>query len=991
MSSVPGNSPAYRQVPREEEEDLGDDIFEPTFLEKVTHFFSSNMKRCFIPLFVALSVLIVIMLAVLLAVRPREIPPDGKASWNEIRLPTDVVPHHYDLNITTILRGVNDSKWFGAGAIHLEVVKATDIIVVHANHLDVSDVVLHHPADNANITLGRHEISKKNQYHVFVFNQKLKTDNYTLSFNFAGNLTDNLRGFYLSKYENDKKEQKLLATTQFESTDARRAFPCFDEPALKATFKIRMTAQKGLHALSNMNIVNKYAAAGHNNHDFTTYEFADTKRMSTYLVAFVVSDFESVSTETKRGVAVSVWTQPGQKHLGKYALDAAAKIIDFYEELFAVEYPLPKSDLISIPDFAAGAMENWGLITYRDTALLYDEKQRSVANMQRVVTVVAHELGHQWFGNLVTMDWWDSLWLNEGFATFCEYFGANSVEPQLRLLEQTFIADSVRALSADSSEHTHPIHAKVTDPAEIQELFDAISYSKGGSVLRMLKDYLETTTASIGARSPFFAGLHNYLLAHAYANAKTEDLWDALTVEGVDVRTLMRTWTEQPGYPLLTFAFEKGANDLSIKQNRFFASPFANGTQQTWMVPLTFAVYSNESGKPELKGKTQSHIIEASNKPFQVSVPSVGRHATRFIKPNVQQKGFYRFHLPDDMVQSAADWLQKDPSFLEPLDKAGILEDNFALLLSGKTETPELALELTRYLAQETDYIVWRHALTCFAQLNHLYSTKSGYGYYRSYVVGLLDEVVRDLGWSEQSGSKPKDADLRSVLRASVLGWAVRFGHKSTVNEALAYFDKLKAGKSVDLQSDVLTSVYEAAVIYNDEEGYNYVYEQYLNTQFSADQQRYLAALARAQQPYLIQRNIEVAFGDKVRLQDKVRFLENIVAGSPLGPTIVFEHLRDNWDTIMRNFGSGGTFSSINALLLGLASSFTSPSMIGEAQRMFEDASLQKPPRSEETIQRGLETAKANVWWINKYGARTLEWFRHAVEHKKRHSRRAAI
>ncbi|MBI2338117.1 M1 family peptidase, partial [Candidatus Daviesbacteria bacterium] len=521
---------------------------------------------------------------------------------NKARLPVYVKPERYKIRLKPDL---DEFTFTGEETIFLSLEKSVKQITLHSAELEIESAEFIHenqdtgPARNAphiNASgshseageAGKISFDKKSETATFTFPKLLQKGKGKLRLVFKGILNDKMRGFYRSKYEIAGKV-KHLATTQFESTDARRAFPCFDEPSHKAIFDVTLMVPKGIQAISNTieSVVSEHESG------YQIIEFASTPKMSTYLLAFIVGEFEYIEGRTHvssrlrgndNGVLVRVFTTQGKKAQAKFALDVAIKCLDFYEQYFAIPYPLPVLDLIAIPDFAAGAMENWGAVTYRESTLLIDEERSSTANKQWVALVIAHELAHQWFGNLVTMEWWTHLWLNEGFASFIEYLAIDHIFPQWDIWTQFVANEMGEAFSLDSLKNTHPIEVMVGHPAEISEIFDKVSYSKGASILRMLWQYL-------GGKD-FQKGLQHYLKKHAYENTQTEDLWFCLEeVSGKPVAKVMKNWTSKPGHPVIRV--QATGNRLQLRQSRFFSSPISRKETKDntiWNIPLQLSL-----------------------------------------------------------------------------------------------------------------------------------------------------------------------------------------------------------------------------------------------------------------------------------------------------------------------------------------------------------------------------------------------------------------
>ncbi|KNE70935.1 hypothetical protein AMAG_15025 [Allomyces macrogynus ATCC 38327] len=1004
--STPATYGDYRSVPDRDVEDGAvdhnhDDLAPPTRWERVRDTTTHIINVLFIPLLVVLSVVIIVTLAILLAVRPHTgtpgttpthpgapitIPPGAHGGkWDQVKLPEFIRPIHYDLDFATLIDGEFNSTFEGHVVIRLNVTQATDFVVVHAVELNLTDVTIadSSKADQPALAPIRHEIHTGKQYHVFVFPETLApADTYLLRVPYAGTLTRDLRGYYLAKYADPATgDAKWLATTQFEPTDARRAFPCFDQPDHKATFAITMHTQPQFHALSNMKLVETDMSIPNEDQDFTknprakSYKFAPTPKMSTYLIAFIVSEFEPTGATTKRGVSVAVWTQPGQTHMGTYAAKAAAEILDFYEELLQIEYPLPKLDLIAVPDFAAGAMENWGLVTYRDTALLIGPSS-APNNRQRVATVIAHELAHQWFGNFVTMKWWDDLWLNEGFATFMEFLGANATEPTFELDAQFYRSEQVRAQLADASVHTHPIHANVADPAEIETLFDAISYAKGGSILRMVQHHLESNGHS------FFAGVTKYLRAHAYGNAESKDLWTALSTPEIDVNALVAAWIHEPGYPIVTVE-QVNATHLKLSQERFLNfgadKPKAH---VNWQIPFSFAIYSNRTGTPEPLGHEHTVLLTESETIVALegaALAPLAKKEHRFIKPNLGQYGLYRFAIPEAMTETAAEWLVQAPTFLAPLDRAGLIEDSLAAVVAGRTEKLAAALNLFQFLSAEETYPVWGAALSRLGGVHALIRLDPELVAYRQVVTRLLDAAVERIGWTETNEDE-STWHVRALLRTELLGFASSIGHEPTIAMAKSLFKKMVKHVPVDAGLDVITKklkivpalvpvVVNTAVRTGGDNEYLSVEARFRAAKLINDALVFLTALSTAQAPHLVARSAALALSPAVRSQDTSRFLAQ-TAGSAVSSTLVFDYLREHWDAYLAQFGQGGAFSSGVEIWETIAGNAYSTA----ARDRVEAVGKELDANFKQGVAKGLESATAAAKWRAVYASQVVAW-----------------
>ncbi len=474
---------------------------------------------------------------------------------NPYRLDRNLEPVVYDL---TLQPDLAKFTFQGYETVTFKAKKPFSSVTLHATELKVKKASLSGGKLTSPVLAKKISYNEKFETVTLDFGRTFKPGEAAAVYlEFEGTLNDKLHGFYRTAYE-VRGEKRWGAATQFEATDARRAFPCWDEPDFKARFKCALIVPEGLSALSNMPVEHQSKKNG-----IKHVHYEITPIMSTYLVCFVVADLEYIEGRDRNGTLVRVYTVPGKKEQGKFALDVALHALPYFGDWFGVKYALPKCDMVSLPDFASGAMENWGLVTYRETALLVDAENSSAAARQRVAEVVDHELAHQWFGNLVTMEWWTDLWLNEGFASYMGPKAVHDKFPEWKIWDQFIVADYLRALGSYALRNTHPIEIPVQDPAEIREIFDAITYSKGSSVNRMLEHYL--------GEEDFRKGLRNYIKQFAYKNAATNDLWDTLEkVSGKPVRAIMDGFTRQPGFPVLTVQSRKGKpGSLKLSQERF--------------------------------------------------------------------------------------------------------------------------------------------------------------------------------------------------------------------------------------------------------------------------------------------------------------------------------------------------------------------------------------------------------------------------------------
>jgi puromycin-sensitive aminopeptidase len=658
------------------------------------------------------------------------------------RLPLNVLPTNYAV---TLKPDLTKFTFEGSVIIDLEIKEETSKILLNS-----ADLVF----DKATFEFGgaKFESSKltlcpDSEVATIEFAQPISVGLGKLHITYTGELNDKLKGFYRSKYTHPSGEVKYAGITQFEAADARRALPCWDEPAHKATFDVTIIAENGKTVLSNMPCIEETVLP---DNKFRKFVFDRTPRMSTYLLAFVVGEYDYIEAKDKNGILIRVYTPLGKKEFGKFALDVSLKTLPFYTDYFQIGYPLPKLDLIAIADFAAGAMENWGLVTYRETALLIDPDNSSLQSKQTVAIVVGHELAHQWFGNIVTMEWWTHLWLNEGFASWIEYLCVDHCLPEFDIWTHFVTSDYCRALELDGLKNSHPIEVPVGPPSEVDEIFDAISYSKGASTIRMLHAYI--------GDEAFRTGLHNYLEKFKYSNAVTEDLWEKLSeASQKPVNELMQLWTKQTGYPVLEVSREVNAEKntiLKITQNRFFS----DGSQPTeaenylWKVPITVIT------KSSFPNVHKHVLLEKRTEEVDLGV----LEESDWIKLNKGSVGFYRTNYSKSLLEKLIT-LVKEQS-LHPTDRLGLQSDAFALAQAGLLSTAEVLKFIEAY-SVEDNVTVWKDMISNLLNLTGLLLNTDYSSNFKTYIKELVKPVSKKLGWDPLPG----ESNLQSMCRSTIL------------------------------------------------------------------------------------------------------------------------------------------------------------------------------------------------------------------------------
>ncbi len=788
-----------------------------------------------------------------------------KSKTPDVRLSKNITPTHYEIFLAPDL---DNFIFEGEETISVNVLKPTKEITLHSAEIEVLQVSV------AKQTASRITYNKKAETVTFTFANPIKTGNTKITIKFTGILNDKMRGFYRSRYEHDGKTYHM-GVTQFESTDARRAFPNFDEPAHKATFEVSLKVPSDRTVISN---TIETEILEHNG-GFKTVKFAPTPKMSSYLLAFIIGHFEYIEKKTKEGVLVRVFVTPGKKEQAKFALDVAARLMTFYHDYFGIAYPISTMDLVAIPDFANGAMENWGAVTYRETALLVDPENSSLITKQWVALIIAHELAHQWFGNLVTMEWWTHLWLNEGFASFMEYLAVDKLFPKWNIWTQFVYTEQAKALSLDGLENTHPIEVPVHHPGEISEIFDAVSYSKGASVIRMIESY-------VGERN-FQKGLNRYLKTHKYSNASTSDLWNALQkVSGKPVGKIMKNWTSQSGYPVVTV--EKKNGKLTLTQERFYSSPLVKKRENaSWLIPLSILTDNKKNPVTTLVDKKSVVLPGFSN--------------TNWLKANADDTSFVRIRYADELLNAIELPIQKGDTRLNEESRFAIVRDAFALSEAGYIPTRE-ALDLLTGYKNEKGYIVWSEIISHLFEIKFLLHGSDCYESFTEFGRQLLSPIVSHVGWSKKKGESHQHTLLRS---AATFAYG-SFEDKQTIKKAREMFEKMNKGLKID--SDIKSLVFSLVAENGGQKEFDKFVKIYKTAPSEEEKDRALRALCSFKNEEFLQKTLILAFSKDVRAQDAFKAV-NLMSLNPHAIGIAWEFVTSHWKDLEERFAGGHLFS----------------------------------------------------------------------------------
>nr|XP_004564223.1 glutamyl aminopeptidase [Maylandia zebra] len=878
---------------------------------------------------------------------------DSSGDWRNFRLPDYVNPVHYNLHLEPNLE---DDTYTGTVDIQLEVTKPTRHLWLHIRETFVSTLprlkVLSSQGGQREVAVKSCFEYKAQQYVVVEATEELPVldtgEAYTLSLDFQGWLNGSLVGFYRVTYMENGITKKIAATDH-EPTDARKSFPCFDEPNKKATYTISITHDVNYNVLSNMPVEGSPQQLLGNKIKTT---FQKSVPMSTYLVCFAVHQFAYVERTSARGIPLKIWAQPSQISTALYAVNVTKLIFDYFEEYFNMTYSISKLDKIAIPDFGTGAMENWGLITYRETNLLYDENQSSSYNKQRVASVIAHELVHQWFGNIVTMDWWDDLWLNEGFASFFEYIGVELAEPTWGMRDIMIISDVLPVMVDDALLSSHPIIVDVSTPAEITSVFDAISYSKGASILRMLEDWM--------GRDEFRDGCRKYLKDFYFKNAKTSDFWASLaSVSGLPIAEVMDTWTKQMGYPVLDLSVSD--TDARLSQKRFLLDPKADTSQPPsdlgykWTIPVQWHSLQSDKNMSLMFNKNTAEQTITGYSPL----------ADGLLKVNDDHIGFYRVNHDDRMWTAISQQLQTNHLEFDAADRTSYIDDVFALARADIIDYGH-AFNLTKYLTSETEYIVWDRVDASIAYVRNMLSSNALlYPKFQQLFRDHVKAIATQLGWEDEG------TQTERLLRETVLGIACQMGDQDALNEASRIFDQWISGSLSSVAVNLRLLVYQYGMKNSgSEEKWNIMFQRYKETSLAQEKDKLLYGLASVENVELLYRLLEATKDESVVRSQDLFTLVQYVSYNPLGQSMAWEWSTLNWDYLVNRYTIDDR--NLGRLLNRITTRFNTELQLWKMEHFFNltpNAGAGEMPRKQ-----ALETVRNNIEWIRRNENEIKEW-----------------
>ncbi|KAM9312842.1 thyrotropin-releasing hormone-degrading ectoenzyme [Gastrophryne carolinensis] len=889
--------------------------------------------------------------------------------WTYLRLPGHLRPLHYNLMITAFM---DNFTFSGELNVEIECVTGSRYIVLHAHRLAVERVRVAEDRAAGDVKVSGFFTYPPNQVLVVVLNRSLEAaKSYNLNIVYSAIIENELLGFFRSSYV-ILGERRSLGVTQFSPIHARKAFPCFDEPIYKATFKISIRHQISYMSLSNMPVETSVFEEG----GWVTDHFSQTPLMSTYYLAWAVCNFTYREAITRSGVVVRLYARPNaiRRGSGDYALNITKRLLEFYEDYFKVPYSLPKLDLLAVPKHPYAAMENWGLSVFVEQRILLDQSISSISYLLDVTMVIVHEICHQWFGDLVTPVWWEDVWLKEGLAHYFEFVGTDYLYPGWNMEKQRFLTDVLHeVMLIDGLASSHPVSQEVLKATDIDRVFDWIAYKKGAALVRMLANFM--------GHKVFQRGLQDFLTTHKYGNAARKDLWNTLSKvlknegKSVNIQEVMDQWTLQMGYPVITIIRNETVDEgITITQEHFLYNKDANkrdielqNNSYLWQIPLTIAVGNTSHISPQT-------IIWVSNKSEYHQIPLLDE--SNWVMGNIDQIGYFRVNYDVKNWRLLIDQLMGNCEVISVSNRAGLIDDAFNLARAGYL-TQNIPLEIIRYLSEEKDFLPWHAASRALYPLDKLLDRTEDYSIFSEYVLKQVATMYFRLGWptNGHNGSIIQTSYQAEELRREVIMLACSFGNKQCHQEAATMISDWISSNRNRIPPNVRDIVYCTGVSLMDEDVWEFIWMKFHSTTAVSEKKILLEALTCSDNRNLLNRLLNLSLNSEVVLdQDAIDVIIH-VARNPHGRDLAWKFFRDKWKTLNARYGEALFMNS--KLISGVTEFLNTEEELHELKNFIQ---LHKVGSAVAPLSRALETVDANVRWQRLYREELFQWLRRTLK-----------
>lgn len=878
-------------------------------------------------------------------------PPETMDDQDIVTRSHGWLPSHYKLTIEpNFERSINNGTILISIFRDFQYNRIPPPIVLDINEIEILSLQVL-DFENQTVAHDSYYGSNKRSYNIKIKELSEYLQNVTVILDFESKLGDTLQGFYKGYFvEEETNTKRWFASTQFSPIDARRAFPCFDSPDMKATFEISLIcSEEKQMALSNSELIRTTVARP----GFKKYDFDVTPRMSTYLVAFIVSDLELAQRSENFVPQINIWSRPDVSKMTSYVHRLTLRVLPFLENYFNIKFSMNKIDMVAVPDFGFSAMENWGLITFRESAFLVPEdsnKSSSAKHKERVASIVAHELAHQWFGNLVTPRWWNDLWLKEGFATYISYECLNFAEKRWRVFE-TFVQNELqKAFEEDSDRNSHPISFQVNHASDIRRIFDPISYSKGASIIRMMNSFL--------GPEAFKAGIAEYLQTFQYDNAQQEDLWEILTKQGhthgtlsseYDVKDIMDTWTLQPGYPVIK-AERIGERVLRISQQRYLLPSNDSSDETRWSVPITIATKSMD-----MKNSVPLVWLGYDNKSMEIDIDA---DADDYVYLNVDRTGYYRVNY------DTASWKKLTHNFpyLPPLTRAQLVDDAFNLARAEFIQY-DIPLTLIVIVSQYPyDIPAWSSLSRGLIYLNNMMARESAYESFLAVMRSMIRKSFDELGFEDKS----EDDHLQVMHRERIVGLACKFGiDKCSVGAQSLFRRWMTDYRDNQIPPNLKQVIYCTSLRDGGIPEWNFAFKRYHETDSASEKELILNALGCTVKPWLLTKYLNMTLDPSsgILKQDGARAFQ-AVAKNYAGNDLAFNFLYENIEEIARYFGDG--FSTLSKMIDSVTTFMNKRHHMEQFNRFARKAKQLGLTTIEKTIHLAAEQIENNIHWRSR-------------------------